>query len=70
VLGLILSFPFTSAVTRILGLYLLKFPLKPAYSWSGILAWLLLIIVLSALANFLPARNASRLTVREVLAYE
>ena len=70
VLGLILSFPFTSAVTRILGLYLLKFPLKPAYSWTGIIAWLLLIIVLSALANFLPARNASRLTVREVLAYE
>jgi ABC-type lipoprotein release transport system permease subunit len=25
---------------------------------------------LSALASFIPARNASRLTVREVLAYE
>jgi putative ABC transport system permease protein len=32
--------------------------------------WLVMVIVLSALASFLPARNASRLTVREVLAYE
>ena len=27
-------------------------------------------VILSAPASFLPARNASRLTVREVLAYE
>jgi ABC-type lipoprotein release transport system permease subunit len=29
-----------------------------------------MVIILSALASLLPARNASRLTVREVLAYE
>ena len=34
---------------------------------GGLLA---LVVVLSALASFFPARNASRLTVREVLAYE
>jgi ABC-type lipoprotein release transport system permease subunit len=27
-------------------------------------------VVLSAVASFLPARRAARLTVREVLAYE
>ena len=32
--------------------------------------WLVVVILLSVLASFIPARNASRLTVREVLAYE
>jgi ABC-type lipoprotein release transport system permease subunit len=31
---------------------------------------LVVVIVLAALASFLPARSASRVTVREVLAYE
>ena len=31
---------------------------------------LILVVILSAPASFIPARNASRLTVREVLAYE
>jgi putative ABC transport system permease protein len=35
-----------------------------------VLLWLVVVVVLSALASFLPAWNASRLTVREVLAYE
>jgi putative ABC transport system permease protein len=34
------------------------------------LVWLVIVLVLSALASFVPARNASRLTVREVLSYE
>jgi ABC-type lipoprotein release transport system permease subunit len=29
-----------------------------------------LVLILSALASALPARNAARLTIREVLAYE
>jgi putative ABC transport system permease protein len=32
--------------------------------------WLLIVLVLSAVASILPARNAARLTIREVLAYE
>jgi putative ABC transport system permease protein len=34
------------------------------------LIWLLVVLALSALASILPARNAARLTIREVLAYE
>ena len=37
---------------------------------SGRALLALAVMLLSALASFLPARNASRLTVREVLAYE
>lgn len=34
------------------------------------LLWLLVVLLLSAIASVLPARNAARLTIREVLAYE
>jgi len=30
----------------------------------------ILVIILSAFASYLPKRNATRLTVREILAYE
>jgi putative ABC transport system permease protein len=40
------------------------------FTVSGYLIWLGLVLVLSALASILPARNAARLTIREVLAYE
>jgi putative ABC transport system permease protein len=34
------------------------------------LIWLALVLLLSAVASVIPALNASRLTIREVLAYE
>jgi ABC-type lipoprotein release transport system permease subunit len=32
--------------------------------------WLVVVMALTALASLWPARNAARLTIREVLAYE
>jgi putative ABC transport system permease protein len=32
--------------------------------------WLAVVIVLSIIASIMPARNAARLTINEVLAYE
>ena len=52
------------------GIPILGVPLSFTYSTAGMWLWLFVVIVLSALASALPARNASRLTVREVLAYE
>jgi len=37
---------------------------------AGFLFWLLIVMVLSVLASLMPARSATRLTIREVLAYE
>ncbi len=45
-------------------------PLSHVFSYDGISLWLAIVLVLSAVASMLPARNASRLTVRETLAYE
>ncbi|MDR7455220.1 MAG: hypothetical protein QN137_12185, partial [Armatimonadota bacterium] len=40
------------------------------FSGTGVVVWLGLVIALAAVASILPAWNASRLTVRDVLAYE
>jgi len=45
-------------------------PLTYILSTDGILAWLVIVLILSSIASFLPARSATRLTVRDVLAYE
>lgn len=41
-----------------------------AFTLSGNLIWLALVLLLSVLASVIPAYHASRLTIREVLAYE
>jgi putative ABC transport system permease protein len=45
-------------------------PINVVFTFTGYAIWLALIVLLSMLASVLPARNAARLTIREVLAYE
>lgn len=70
VIGALLAFPAGFALSNAIGVALFQSPLTYAFSASGVVTWLVLVIILAAIASFLPARNASRLTVREVLAYE
>jgi ABC-type lipoprotein release transport system permease subunit len=44
--------------------------MKPVYGITGIIVWLILTLILASIASALPARRASRLTVRDTLAYE
>jgi putative ABC transport system permease protein len=69
-LGAVLAFPLGKALSNGVGIPILGVPLEYSYSMTGVLLWLVLVVILSALASLLPARNASRLTVRQVLAYE
>lgn len=68
--GAILAYPLGKALSDAVGLSVTGVPLNFSYSMTGVWVWLVLVVILSALASFIPARNASRLTVREVLAYE
>ena len=70
VLGAILSIPFTFLLSDIVSLAIFNSPIDVLFTFSGYLLWLLVVLVLSALASIIPARNAARLTIREVLAYE
>jgi ABC-type lipoprotein release transport system permease subunit len=49
---------------------ILTAPMPAVYGVAGIIAWLIFTIVLGTLASALPARRASKLTVRDTLAYE
>ncbi len=70
VLGTLASFPFSRVLCSLIGDIMLGAPMSVLFSYDGIWLWLVLVVVISLMASFLPARSASRLTVREVLAYE
>lgn len=70
ILGAVLALPLSRWLSDTIGKLMMGTPLSFDYSVNGLLLWLLLVAILSSLASFVPARNASRLTVREVLAYE
>jgi putative ABC transport system permease protein len=69
-LGAILSIPITYLLSTIVSLAIFETPIAIHFTASGFLIWLVVVLVLSAVASILPARNAARLTIREVLAYE
>jgi ABC-type lipoprotein release transport system permease subunit len=39
------------------------------YNNQAVIIWLIVILIISTLASILPARNATRISVRDSLAY-
>jgi putative ABC transport system permease protein len=70
VLAIILSVPFTYGLSTIVSLAVFQTPITVVFTYIGYAIWLGLVLILSTFASILPARNAARLTIREVLAYE
>jgi putative ABC transport system permease protein len=68
--GAILGYPFGAALSKAIGQTMFNAPLTFRYSLGGVVLWLVLVVLLAAVASIVPAWNASRLTVRDVLAYE
>ncbi len=68
--GTALAFPLSRLLGNAIGQSFLNSPLTHTFSITGALLWLAVVVVLSAVASFIPAWNAARITVREVLAYE
>ena len=69
-LAVVLSVPFTYLLSTIISVTIFETPIKVVFTFMGYGIWIALVLVLSTLASILPARNAARLTIREVLAYE
>ncbi len=69
-LAAIVSFPITFLLSRIISQAIFNSPSQFILNPLGFFIWLGLVLLLSAVASVLPARNAARLTIREVLAYE
>lgn len=69
-IGAALAYPIGAVISSAVGQVLFNTSLPYTFSSTGVIVWFFIVALLAALASFLPARNASRLTVREVLAYE
>jgi putative ABC transport system permease protein len=69
-IGGALALPTSYLLTTQVGTLLLRAEPNYTFSWGGTLLWLVTVVVLAVVASFLPARSASRVTVREVLSYE
>jgi putative ABC transport system permease protein len=65
-----LSYPGAWALSSAVGYSFMGAPLDFRYSMSGVMLWLAVVVVLSALASLWPALRATRISVREALAYE
>lgn len=70
VLGGLLSLPLSRFLSHIVGVAFMQEPLSYTFSKFGLLLWFGIVVVLAACSSLLPAWNAARLTVRDVLAYE
>ena len=66
----VLSYPISFGLLRIISSAMQSDPIALEFTLQGVFMWLGVVVILSAFASIMPARNAARLTIREVLAYE
>jgi putative ABC transport system permease protein len=64
-----ISFVLGRPMAHALGIALFDATLDYQYNYSAVLAWLLIVLVISVAASIIPARNAVVISVRESLAY-
>ncbi len=69
-LAVVVSFPISSLLLKIISESMIDLPIPLHFTLSGMGLWLGVVLALSVVASVMPALNAARLTIREVLAYE
>lgn len=69
-LGALLSFPISKVMADGISYSIFSAPSDFGFTPIGFAIWLAVVVLLSFLASVMPARNAARLTIREVLSYE
>jgi len=65
-----LAYPISSALLTIIGQAMGGATFDLVFTPLGVFVWLGVVVVLSIIASVMPARDAARLTINEVLAYE
>jgi putative ABC transport system permease protein len=69
-LASLLALPQSKLMSMMVGINFIKVPLDFAFATGAIGLWLIIVVILSVFASYLPARNASRIRVQEALEYE
>ncbi len=70
VLAIGVSFPISKILLKIISDSMMGSSMDLTFTPIGVYLWLGVVILLSMIASIIPARNAARLTINEVLAYE
>ena len=70
VLALPLSVPASLVFNSIVGYAFFDRPLDFTFSLTGVIMWLVIVMVTSVVASLLPAHRASVMSIQETLAYE
>jgi putative ABC transport system permease protein len=69
-LAIPLSIPVTLLFNAMLGQMMIDQPLVFVFLPTGLIIWLVIVVVISIVASLLPAYRAIKMSVRETLAYE
>ncbi|MBN2003719.1 MAG: ABC transporter permease [Anaerolineae bacterium] len=69
-LGTLLSLPIGRLLTYGVSVAFAGVSARNVFAGFGVWLWLIIAVVISAFASFWPARRASKMSVREALAYE
>lgn len=69
-LAIFFAIPAGKLLSLVVGQHIVNGKLSYVYSIPGAFMWLALVLIVAFIASYIPARNASKLTVRDVLAYE
>jgi putative ABC transport system permease protein len=64
-----IAYVVSQPLARLLGQTMIEIELDYAFNGTAVLIWLLVILLISLLASILPARQATRISVRESLTY-
>jgi putative ABC transport system permease protein len=70
IIAVLLAFPISSLMSYIINTSIFGVTGDYSFTATGFLIWFGFVALLSVTASILPARNAARLTIREVLSYE
>ena len=70
ILAIGVSFPISQLLLRIISDSMMGSRMSLTFTPEAIFIWLAVVILLSIIASIVPARNAARLTINEVLSYE
>jgi len=64
-----ISLLISQQLAKVMGQVMFNANLYYQYNYAAVLTWLVVVVVVSTLASILPARNATRISVRASLAY-
>lgn len=69
-IGVLLAFPISYLMSYIINMAIFGVAGEFSFTITGFIIWFGLIFILSVAAGLIPANNAAKLTIREVLSYE